>query len=193
MSTLLLATSHIPSVYGNFTIQAWQSRYEDFPHVVLLNIDTNDCEIINVRIHSECMTGDLFGSTRCDCGEQFATAMRYIEEHGGIMVYLRQEGRGIGLAEKLKAYNLQDQGMDTIHANHALGYHTDERDYGEAVDILNELGIKKIRLITNNPDKVDALHRAGIAIVERTPLLIDPRPENRHYLQVKKEMMGHLL
>ncbi|MDZ4822710.1 MAG: GTP cyclohydrolase II [Flavobacteriales bacterium] len=193
MNTQLLVTSRIPSVYGNFTVQAWKSKHEHFPHVVLLNVDPTESKTINVRIHSECMTGDLFGSTRCDCGEQFASAMRYLEEHGGIMIYLRQEGRGIGLVDKLKAYNLQDEGMDTIHANHALGYHTDERHYSDAVDILKALDVKCICLLTNNPDKLDAMANSGITVTDRIPLLVDPRPENRHYLQIKKELMGHLL
>ena len=191
--TELLVTSKLPTVYGAFTLQAWRSRYEDFPHLVLLNTDAHAGQVPLVRIHSECATGDLLGSTRCDCGEQFASAMRSIESEGGIMIYLRQEGRGIGLVNKLKAYNLQDEGMDTIRANHALGFHTDERHYEDAVEILNQLGVTQIRLITNNPDKLDAFAQSGITITERIPLLMDPRPENRHYLQVKKEMMGHLL
>lgn len=191
--TKLLVTSSLPTVYGPFTLQAWSSRYEDFPHLVLLNTDSHKAAVPLVRIHSECATGDLLGSTRCDCGEQFASAMRSIESEGGILIYLRQEGRGIGLVNKLKAYNLQDEGLDTIRANHALGFHTDERRYEEGVEILKQIGLTRIRLITNNPDKIDVFAQSGVEVTERVPLLIDPRPENRRYLEVKKEVMGHLL
>ena len=130
---------------------------------------------------------------RCDCGEQLATSLQYIEDHGGIVVYLRQEGRGIGLVNKLKAYNLQDEGLDTIRANHALGFHTDDRNYAMGVAILRDLGVKRINLLTNNPDKMDAFKDSGIEIVSRIPVQIDPRPENRHYLMTKKNALGHLL
>ncbi len=159
---------------------------------MLKNIDLNG-DVVNLRIHSECMTGDVFGSTRCDCGEQLASSMKYLEDHGGMLIYLRQEGRGIGLVNKLKAYNLQDEGMDTIRANHALGFHTDERDFSVAIAILNSMSVKQVHLITNNPDKMDAFANSGIEIVSRIPIMIEPRPENRHYLTTKKQALGHLL
>ncbi len=188
-----LVSSRLPSIYGEFTIQAFSSGREELPHLVLKNMDIREGAIINVRIHSECMTGDVFGSTRCDCGEQLASSMKYLEDHGGILVYLRQEGRGIGLVNKLKAYNLQDEGMDTIRANHALGFHTDERDYSAAIELLNSLGVSRIHLITNNPDKMDAFRNSPIEVVDRIPIMIEPRPENRHYLLTKKNALGHLL
>lgn len=189
-----LVSSRLPTVFGEFTILAFDSGREEMPHLLLINTTVeSDRDLINVRIHSECMTGDVFGSTRCDCGEQLAASMKYIEEHGGAIVYLRQEGRGIGLVNKLKAYNLQDEGMDTIRANHALGFHTDDRKYTIAVDILKSKGIRRINLLTNNPDKLDVFSGSGIEIVERIPLMIEPRPENRHYLLTKKEALGHLL
>ncbi|MFN0032875.1 MAG: GTP cyclohydrolase II, partial [Flavobacteriales bacterium] len=163
------------------------------PHLLLRNVDVPAMHTVNVRIHSECMTGDVFGSTRCDCGEQLAASMKYLEEHGGILIYLRQEGRGIGLVNKLKAYNLQDEGMDTIRANHALGFHTDERNYVVAVEMLLAAGVRSINLITNNPDKMDAFANTAIEIVKRIPINIEPRPENRHYLQTKKDSLGHLM
>lgn len=173
-------------------MDAFESGRPELPHLALRN-QSGETEVVNVRIHSECMTGDVFGSTRCDCGEQLATSLRYIEEHGGVLVYLRQEGRGIGLVNKMKAYNLQDQGMDTIVANHHLGFHADLRTYETAIEILKHLGISRINLITNNPDKLDAFKASGITIESRIPILIDPRPENRTYLDTKKNALGHLL
>ena len=190
--THLLVSSRLPTVYGEFVMDAFNSGRPEMPHLVLRNRGS-ESPIVNVRIHSECLTGDVFGSTRCDCGEQLATSLRYIEDHGGVLVYLRQEGRGIGLVNKMKAYNLQDQGMDTIVANHHLGFHADLRNYTEAIAILKQLGISKINLITNNPDKLDAFHESGITIENRIPILIDPRPENRTYLDTKKNALGHFL
>ncbi|MCC6599712.1 MAG: GTP cyclohydrolase II [Crocinitomicaceae bacterium] len=189
-----LVSSRLPTVFGEFRISAYDSGRPELPHLFLTNIKTgSENAVVNVRIHSECMTGDVFGSTRCDCGEQLAASMKYIEEHGGVLIYLRQEGRGIGLVNKLKAYNLQDEGMDTIRANHALGFHSDDRKYKMAVAILNSAGIRRINLLTNNPDKLDVFRETEIEIVDRIPLMIQPRPENRHYLLTKKEAMGHLL
>ncbi len=187
-----LVSSRLPTVYGEFVMDTFDSGRPEMPHIVLRNRGS-EAEIVNVRIHSECLTGDVFGSTRCDCGEQLASSLRYIEEHGGALVYLRQEGRGIGLVNKLKAYNLQDQGMDTIVANHHLGFHADLRSYQEAIDILMHLNIVRINLITNNPDKLDAFNDSSIRVENRIPILIDPRPENRQYLTTKKEALRHLL
>lgn len=190
--TSFLVSSRLPTIYGEFVMDAFDSGRPEMPHLVLRNRGS-ESPIVNVRIHSECLTGDVFGSTRCDCGEQLATSLRYIEDHGGVLVYLRQEGRGIGLVNKMKAYNLQDQGMDTIVANHHLGFHADLRNYTEAIAILKHLGISRINLITNNPDKLDAFKASGITIEHRIPILIDPRPENRTYLDTKKNALGHFL
>jgi 3,4-dihydroxy 2-butanone 4-phosphate synthase/GTP cyclohydrolase II len=187
-----LVTSRLPTIYGDFVIEAFTSGMDEMPHLVL-KTEFDAGGVVNVRIHSECLTGDVFSSTRCDCGEQLAASMKYIEDHGGMIIYLRQEGRGIGLVNKLKAYNLQDQGMDTIRANHALGFHTDERNYEMAIDILNHLGIGRINLLTNNPDKIDAFANSGITVAGRISLMIEPRPENRHYLATKKNALGHLI
>jgi GTP cyclohydrolase II len=191
-SAIHLVSSRLPTIYGDFIIEAFESGREELPHLALkTNYDPES--VVNVRIHSECLTGDVFSSTRCDCGEQLAASMKYIEDHGGVLIYLRQEGRGIGLVNKLKAYNLQDEGMDTIRANHALGFHTDERDYRIAIDILKFLGISRVNLLTNNPDKIDAFLDSDIIIENRIPLMIEPRPENRHYLATKRNALGHLL
>ncbi len=188
-----LVSSRLPTIYGEFVIDAYDSGRPELPHLTLRNIPMQSEFAVNVRIHSECLTGDIFGSIRCDCGEQLAASMRYLEEHGGVLVYLRQEGRGIGLVNKLKAYNLQDEGMDTIRANHALGFHTDLRTYEDAIRILQYLGIHKINLLTNNPEKLDAFTNSGIEIALRIPLMIEPRPENMKYLNTKKNALGHLL
>ena len=190
--TPFLVSSRMPTVYGAFVMDAFDSGRPEMPHLVLRN-QGSESPVVNVRIHSECLTGDVFGSTRCDCGEQLATSLRYIEDNGGVLVYLRQEGRGIGLVNKMKAYNLQDQGMDTIVANHHLGFHADLRNYSEAISILKHLGVTRINLITNNPDKLDAFKESGITIENRIPILIDPRPENRTYLDTKKNNLGHFL
>ena len=147
-----------------------------------------------VRVHSECLTGDVFGSERCDCGDQLHAAMRQIEEAGsGIVLYMRQEGRGIGLVNKLKAYSLQDQGHDTVEANEALGFKADLRDYGIGAQILAELGVRKLRLMTNNPKKIVGLEGYGLEIVERVPIIMQPTASNLKYLQTKREKLGHLL
>lgn len=193
MSTQKLAESRLPTVYGEFQVIAYASEFEDFPHLALVHKSTDLSKSVPVRIHSECMTGDVFGSVRCDCGEQLHGALEHFSKHGGILIYLRQEGRGIGLVNKLKAYNLQDEGMDTIKANYALGFHADERDYAPAIDILNNLKIKEISLLTNNPEKLDAFTDTAIKVKERIPIEMNPKAENESYLRTKKEDMGHLL
>lgn len=160
-------------------------------HVTVLSGEPEDGML--VRLHSECLTGDVFGSKRCDCGPQLDAALERIGQEGGAVLYLRQEGRGIGLMAKLKAYELQEQGLDTVEANHALGYATDLRDYKVAAAMLHDLGVTKIRLMTNNPDKQQALEQHGITVLERVPLEIAPVPENKHYLHTKQTKLGHLL
>jgi GTP cyclohydrolase II len=191
--TKKIVESRLPTIHGEFVITAFDSGVTDMPHLCLSNVHIPFKFPVNVRIHSECMTGDVFGSTRCDCGEQLAQSMQYLQDNGGILIYLRQEGRGIGLVNKLKAYNLQDGGLDTIEANHALGFSTDSREYSPAINILKHLGITTINLLTNNPDKIEAFENSGIEIVERIPVSIKSRPENRGYLKTKKEDLGHLL
>ncbi len=162
------------------------------PHLALVHETMDNQGPVLVRIHSECMTGDLFGSKRCDCGEQLDKALELAAENGGVVIYLRQEGRGIGLINKLKAYNLQDKGLDTIQANTHLGFEADEREYDIAIKILKDLGIKAICLLTNNPDKIEAIEHSAIHIVHRVPLVIQPKTENLQYLETKRKEMGHL-
>jgi 3,4-dihydroxy 2-butanone 4-phosphate synthase/GTP cyclohydrolase II len=163
------------------------------PHLALVheNIDFN--QPVLIRIHSECITGDLFSSKRCDCGEQLLSAMDKISDENGILIYLRQEGRGIGIINKLKAYQLQDLGLDTVEANLHLGLSIDARDFTIALALLSDIGVKKVRLLTNNPDKTEIFNESSIDLVERVPLVIVPQEENRDYLRVKKERMGHIL
>ena len=169
---------------------AFGSEGDRFPHVVL-NAEWAANEVPIVRIHSECMTGDLFHSSRCDCGQQLDGALEAISKEGGVLIYLRQEGRGIGLVEKLRAYNLQDEGLDTMQANEALGHPVDARDYDAAIAILLDMGLSSVRLLTNNPEKVQALEMGGIHITERIPLNFEAGPENKSYLRVKQALMGH--
>ncbi|MCH2199683.1 MAG: GTP cyclohydrolase II [Flavobacteriales bacterium] len=186
-----LAETRMPTSSGEFRMMVYESEFPDFPHTVLMKPSDNQ-EVFNVRIHSECMTGDVFGSSRCDCGQQLQYAMRHFGENGGILIYLRQEGRGIGLVNKVKAYNLQDKGMDTIAANLALGFHADDRDYAPAIQILNDLGVKKINLFTNNPEKVSSFKDTEIEVISRQPVEIDPGEENASYLKTKQDNMGHI-
>jgi 3,4-dihydroxy 2-butanone 4-phosphate synthase/GTP cyclohydrolase II len=181
-------------MYGDFTAVAYESLLDGKGHIALVKGQWKENEPILVRVHSECLTGDVFGSSRCDCGEQLATALTMIEQAGkGILLYMRQEGRGIGLLNKIKAYKLQDKGRDTVEANIELGFPPDLRDYGLGAQILVDLGVKKMRLMTNNPKKVKGLEGYGLEIVERVPIEMESKMENRRYLQTKKEKMGHLL
>jgi GTP cyclohydrolase II len=189
------AEALIPTDWGNFNMVAYARRSDDhLPHLLLLHekFDAHKQPIL-VRIHSECMTGDVFHSLRCDCGEQLAFAMKKAAEQGGIVIYMRQEGRGIGLINKLKAYQLQDKGLDTAQANIHLGFEADARNYDDAIYILKDLGISKVHLLTNNPLKINALEENGIEVLKREPIIIEPKAENANYLNTKKEVMGHLL
>jgi 3,4-dihydroxy 2-butanone 4-phosphate synthase/GTP cyclohydrolase II len=189
------ATARIPTDYGEFTGVAYQSILDGEQHVALIMGEIADGEPVLVRVHSECLTGDAFGSRRCDCGPQLHRSMEIIAQEGrGVIVYLRgHEGRGIGLAHKLRAYQLQEQGLDTVEANEALGLPVDSRDYGIGSQILVDLGVKKMRLLTNNPTKYGGLSGFGLEIVERVPLVIEPHADNLRYLQTKANKMGHLL
>ena len=189
------ATARIPTAYGEFTGIAYQSILDGEQHVALVLGDIDNGDPVLVRVHSECLTGDAFGSLRCDCGPQLHRSMEIITEEGrGVIVYLRgHEGRGIGLAHKLRAYQLQEQGLDTVEANEALGLPVDSRDYGIGSQILVDLGVTKMRLLTNNPTKYGGLSGFGLEITERVPLIIEPQAENARYLQTKATKMGHLL
>ncbi len=189
-----VAETRIPTKYGEFTIIAYRSRVDPDEQVALVKGDISGDEPVLVRVHSECLTGDVFGSLRCDCGGQIDLAMEKIAAEGrGVFLYMRQEGRGIGFHNKMRAYALQDQGLDTVEANIALGFEPDLRDYGIGAQILADLGLHKIRLLTNNPKKVIGLESYGLQIVETVPLRTPPNPYNLEYLKTKQEKLGHLL
>ncbi|KTD18554.1 Riboflavin biosynthesis protein [Legionella lansingensis] len=179
--------------YGDFAMLAFENALDSFEHFALVRPPKISNQVPLVRIHSECVTGDVFGSCKCDCGAQLKQSLQQLADQGGVLIYLRQEGRGIGLANKLKAYALQEEGYDTVDANLKLGFPADNRDYAVAYQILKHLGIEAVRLLTNNPKKVEALEKYGLRVTERIPLMIHPTKENHDYLKTKKHKLGHLL
>jgi len=189
-----ITEARLPTKFGEFTVMAYQSSVDKAEHVVLVKGDILSDEPVLVRVHSECLTGDVFGSLRCDCGDQIELAMQKINEEGrGVFLYMRQEGRGIGLHNKLRAYALQDQGMDTVEANIALGFPADLRDYGVGAQILADIGLHNIILLTNNPKKIVGLESYGLKVVKTAELMATPNTYNIRYLETKKEKLGHLL
>ena len=187
-----VARASLPTRYGTFEMFVYDTP-EHKEHVALAVGAIDDGRPVLVRAHSECLTGDVLGSSRCDCGEQLDDSLRYLQEKGrGVLLYLRQEGRGIGLTKKISAYALQEQGLDTVEANLALGLPEDMRDYRGAAGMLLDLGVRRVRLLTNNPAKIEGLERYGIEVVERIPSSMSPNPSNLGYLRTKREKMGHL-
>ncbi|GMV93513.1 MAG: riboflavin biosynthesis protein RibBA [Candidatus Hydrogenedentota bacterium] len=188
-----VAETSIPTDFGEFRLVAYETEIDDYHHLAMVHGDFGPDDDILVRVHSECLTGDVFGSHRCDCGDQLHESLRMIAEEGqGVLLYMRQEGRGIGLVNKIRAYELQDRGLDTVEANEHLGFLPDPREYGIGAQILTDLGVKRMRLITNNPSKRVGLEAHGLIVTDRVPLVIPPNARNERYLQTKKEKMGHL-
>ena len=194
MKTLIMKkeSANLPTEYGNFKAIVYECS-KGLHHIALVKGEIDGNKDILVRVHSECVTGEVFHSLRCDCQQQLDKALKLIAKEGGVLLYLRQEGRGIGLVNKIKAYALQDNGMDTVEANEKLGFKADARDYTVGTQILADLGIKRIKLITNNPKKIEGLERYGIKIVERVPLIIKPNTTNQKYLEAKRKKLGHYL
>lgn len=189
-----VASVDFPTRFGDFKLYMYRSDIDDHHHLAIVKGDVRDKEDVLVRVHSQCLTGDVFGSARCDCGDQLARAMEMIENEGlGVLLYMRQEGRGIGLANKIKAYHLQDRGRDTVEANEELGFQPDLRDYGIGAQILKDLGLGTIRILTNNPRKVVGLEGHGLKITDRIPIQVTPTKHNRRYLETKRDKLGHLL
>jgi 3,4-dihydroxy 2-butanone 4-phosphate synthase/GTP cyclohydrolase II len=187
-----VATPKLPTKFGEFTLYGYQNALDDKVHLALVMGDVSGDEPVLTRVHSECLTGDVLFSARCDCGDQLSRAMQRIAEEGrGVLVYLRQEGRGIGLVNKLRAYELQDGGADTVEANESLGFAADQRDYGIGAQILSDLGVSKLRIMTNNPRKFVGLSGYGLEIVERVPIEVEPTGTTRKYLETKKTKLGH--
>lgn len=189
----LQSQAQLPTRFGNFIISAFSEYADDPMPIIVLSTVKNSRKTPLVRLHSECITGEVFGSCRCDCGPQLHRAMEMIAAEQGHLIYLRQEGRGIGIVNKIKAYDLQDKGLNTLEANIHLGFRGDEREYASAVEVLRLLNVHKLHLITNNPLKMDYLIKAGIEIPKRVPLIIPASHENEAYLNVKRDLMGHIL
>ena len=188
------AQSNIPTDFGMFTVYAFSEHEEDWnPHLVWVAENTDFSKTVNVRFHSECITGEIFHSKKCECGQQLDSAMKYMSENGGMIIYLRQEGRNIGIINKLRAYALQEKGFDTVEANLKLGLPADGRNFDVAVEMLKILNVKEINLLTNNPDKLKSLENSGIILNHRVPLEIESNEVNESYLSKKKDYFGHLL
>lgn len=188
------AEANVPTSFGNFRMIAFSESASDWmPHMAIIAENTNFSEPINVRFHSECITGEVFHSEKCECGQQLDASMKYIHENGGMIIYLRQEGRNIGIINKLKAYSLQEKGFDTVEANLELGLPADDRSFKVAVDILNILNVKSVNLLTNNPEKIKVVENSNIILNKRIPLQIDATKDSSSYLKVKKDYFGHLL
>jgi 3,4-dihydroxy 2-butanone 4-phosphate synthase/GTP cyclohydrolase II len=184
----------LPTEHGDFDLHLYRSRLDGQHHLALVKGEVADRDRVLVRVHSECLTGDVFSSRRCDCGPQLRQALRQVNAEGcGVVLYMRQEGRGIGLGPKIKAYKLQEQGYDTVEANRKLGFGSDLREYGLGAQILTDLGLKRIRLLTNNPRKIVGLEGYGLEVVEQVPIRIRPNPHNAQYLKAKRDKLGHWL